>query len=73
VEPVKRPLSLLWYVLASSKYAQYLSEEVPEPPPKEPSVKTVAKAFAHRRTLHKTGRLSQAPRVKTRKSHPVSY
>jgi len=47
-------------------------EPSPEAPEPEPPV-TVAKALARRRTLHKYGRKSQAPRVKTRKTHPASY
>ena len=74
--------SLLWYVLAKSKFNEELkkaamiavsAEEVSELPPKEQPVNTAAKALARRRTLSKSGRRSQAPRVKTRKTHPASY
>jgi len=73
------PKSLLWLVLANAKR---LEEEVPSVPPApplsieevpEPPIRTVAKAIAHRKTLYKTGRRSQQPRVKTRKTHPASY
>ena len=61
--------SLLWLVLANAKPVEPSAvTEVPEPP-----IRTVANAIARRKTLYKTGRRSQEARVKTRKSHPVSY
>jgi hypothetical protein len=82
VPPPPRRTSLLWYVLAAAKHAEEVraalsippapptEEHIPEPPSKEPPV---ARAFARRRTLCIKGRRAQAPRVKTRKTHPASY
>ena len=49
------------------------SEQPPTELTQSEQPRSVAKAIAHRKTLHKTGRRSQQPRVKTRKTHPVSY
>jgi hypothetical protein len=73
--------SLLWHVLALSKFVKPLPDSediiVPPAPPVEQVpelvVKTVAKAVEHRKTRYKYGRKSQQPRVKTRKTHPAPY
>lgn len=73
--------SLLWHVLALSKFVEPVPKVedivVPPAPPIEQLpelvVNTIAKAVAHRRTRYKYGRKSQQPRVKTRKTHPALY
>jgi hypothetical protein len=83
VEPAKPRKSLLWHILALSKFRTPTpqkedivlppvppSEEGPEP---QAPIRTIANALAHRRTRYKYGRKSQEPRVKTRKTHRALY